>query len=72
MADVDAIVWDRGTLIPYPTNDASASSETKHIYKAFRHAAKIGIFSFILRFANIGIYFLYSFSDEISSMLRSQ
>jgi hypothetical protein len=61
-SDVDAFVWDRGHSIPYPTNDASARSEAKHIYKPFRHFAKIGIFSFIRRFANIGNSTLPSFS----------
>jgi len=71
-ADDDAVVWDRGTLIPYPTNDASASSEAKHIYKTFRRAAKIGIFSFLLRFTNIGISILSSFYEKISSVIGEQ
>jgi hypothetical protein len=62
-ADDDAFVWDRGHSIPYPTNDASASSEAKHIYKPFRHFAKIGIFSFIRRFANIAKLTLSSFCE---------
>ena len=32
-----------------------------HIYKAFRRPAKIGIFSFLRRFANIGKLTLSSF-----------
>ena len=51
---------------PYPTNDASASSEAKHIYKTFRRAANIGIFPFIRRFASIGDFTLSSFfANEI-------
>jgi len=67
---------------PYPTNDASACCEATYIYKTNIHFTNIGIFPFLLHFANLGFMTLSSFYElflfythfplKLSSHLQTQ